>query len=798
MAVTISVRVDTQGQVQARLGDECLATTPVAALPTLTQLSDQCYLFREGGRVLMVALGGEKLMQCLLNDQEGLLLLDLDTRADTIPWEFAIQEDKQFLVCQYGCLRLVNRHEIDIVEGPLRLIFLGADPLVDHVGKARELGTLNFDREVRAIQNTLPKNAALEAKRIPPTIESLRKHIADERKPTILHISCHGSVEEKVPRLLLEDEDGVERPLIGQDLVNIPLRGILRMVFLSACQTDIPGDQDGPFVKMARSMVSKGVPFAVGFQGDIPVKLSHTIAGAFYGNLLASNSLSEALRLGRVELQNDPCVLGLPVGYSTCNGWRPIDTNSNSTKQTSSSTQEIILQAQIHLPREVRAPHPLLGRNIELHKLAKLYSSGKKVVNISGAPGIGKSALAASFAEHFGWRWKRGVYAISLSHAVTFIDFCKVLLSEFCESDYLSNMPPDYASEYTRVILDRVKDLDRLLLLDNYESVVDRYSYENDASDIHQLVQQIANEGLPLLITSRIQHIGFKDEVDFPEYRKPLDGLETEAAASLFMSWSTKARESWERGPDPEHKLIVDLAKNIASVTAGHPLAIILLAGEYDNGDIPCPDFLKNWSTELAHAERPNLPPYQQSFHIAFDRSYNQLASDLQYKLLALSVFDIPFYHHGAVCVWRVSDKEAVEALNMLTRRNLICVNEYGENNTPLTYRLLPPILHEAAGRLESIEIDGIQEGYKGYLTWLMDMGYKGLRHDPVLARIVQQSLDALEAHGSSLTGDEKTLHVQAMARLRDAMTRPSFAERNVMRNDLAQPVFLKNVLSKE
>jgi hypothetical protein len=56
------------------------------------------------------------------------------------------------------------------------------------------------------------------------------------------------------------------------------------------------------------------------------------------------------------------------------------------------------------LPPEVLAPKPLLGRNRALYDLARLYSAGKHVVTIAGTGGIGKTALAASFAERFAWR----------------------------------------------------------------------------------------------------------------------------------------------------------------------------------------------------------------------------------------------------------------------------------------------------------------------------------------------------------------------------------------------------------
>lgn len=793
MAVIISVHVNDLGQVVAMLNGQLLATTNATDLPTLQRLQADPFNL---GKALMVALGGDELEHRLEVDEEGLLLLELDERADTFPWEFAALYDNQLLVLQYGCLRLVDRNAIPTLEGPLQFIALGADPLIDESGLPRESHRLDLNEEIRVIRRVLEGNGmALVARRIAPTLASLRSQLVRSRGPTILHMSCHGNIKQGeyglIARLSLEDDDGAEYPLLGRDLVSLPPRGALRMVFLSACQTDEAKADKYTYAKLTRALVLHGVPFAVGMQGRFLAALGADVAGSLYETILAQYPLSESLRMSRQALYKHPDMVGLLVGYTAQNGWQPI-----KLERGTSSVIGLALPGDVRLPKEVRVPHPLLGRNIELHALAKLYSSGKKVVNITGASGIGKTALAVSFAERFGWRWKRGARIVSFADdKVSIQEFRNILLREVHDERHLIDNPTSNPSEQTEIIVKSLRTWDGLLILDNYESVMDDRSRKlGDAEEIHQLVSQIASEGICLLLTSRNRTIGLPNEVDFPGFDKPLDGLPTQAAANLFISNSAKASEY----PDKYEPL----AKKIAFATEGHPLAVILLAGEYDATDVLVDDFLRDWPKELAHAERSNLGRYQSTFRAAFERSYSQLTPDLQFKWRALSVFNFPFFAEGAALVWGLgenaqNDDLVKSSLSVLTRRNLVQIDEYKADFTPLTYRLLSPLRHEAASHLIDKEIDTTQQGYRSYCTWLTETGYRNLEQEPRLARVMRLSLDALEDIAKNLTGDEKALHIQRIAWLRDTMAQPSFVERHVVQNGLEQTDFLEIDLKK-
>ena len=763
MAVTISVRVDDQDQVLACLGSQLLATTCIADLPSLERLQADAYHL---GQTLLVALGGGALLQRLNEDAERLLLLDLDTRAEGIAWEFATLPDHQFLVVQYGCLRLVNRVAPPSPSGTLNFVALAADPLVDEQGKPCEGYRLKLEDELRAIRNTLTqRSVALEAHRVPPTVAELRRAL--RRGPAILHLTCHGGVvtSESGPMALLtlEDENGKLQPLLGRDLALMAPRGALRMVLLSACKT-----AEGRTDSMARGLVWQGVPFAVGMQSAFPDPLSDTVATAFYDTLLIGQPLDVALQQARQALSADPAALGLLVGYTARDGWRPIPLQSGTPW-----VDRLGLPGTARLTSEVQPARPLLGRNRELHQLAQLYSSGRKVVTICGTGGMGKTALAATFAERFCWRWPRGVRTISFaSEVLNAREFNASLLRELLGEERARALADLSANDQVVAILQVMRDWDGLLLLDNYETILqalgeDAHPGHMEAGAIHRLVAQLAAGGAMLLLTSRHQPAQLAGEVLFPGTDDPLSGLQLRAAAELFIHHSTRAKAQ-----DKQSR--TTLAEEVATRTDGHPLALALLAGEYDTWQGSVNDFLAGWADELAKAVRPGMATHHVTFAVAFDRSYRHLSEDVQHKLRLLSVFAFPFYAEGAALLWNLpldgdGLKMVREAAGELAQRNLIEVDGQYKDGSVSAYRLQPAVRQEIARRVMPEEHEQQVRGFCAYGEWLAQRGYGDISNEPALAQRVRLSFDALDAAIQTLTGTDRLWHIRRVAWLKKA-----------------------------
>ena len=371
-------------------------------------------------------------------------------------------------------------------------------------------------------------------------------------------------------------------PLPGPDLVDLPPPGVLRLVLLSACHTAAPEVGDAT---LARALVRNGLPAAVGMQGRFPDPLSDELAVALYEFLLAGHTLAESLRQARLALAPRPAAAGLPVGYVARDGWGALPLRAGTP-----SARNLRLPGRVALSQDIQPPRPLRGRAADLHELAALYSPGprdgdSRVVTVVGSGGVGKTALAATFAERFGWRWPQGVLGVSFAggepEAARFrTELLRGLLGEV-GAQALAGAPPEGQA---RAILDALRDWDGLLLLDNYESVLHGLAGEGtEAVAIHRLVAQAAEGGAALLLTSRRQPAGLAGEAVFPRAGRALPGLDVDPATALFLHHSARAKDEGGHGHS--------LAREVARATAGHPLAIALLAGEYDVSDVPPAEF---------------------------------------------------------------------------------------------------------------------------------------------------------------------------------------------------------------
>ena len=215
----------------------------------------------------------------------------------------------------------------------------------------------------------------------------------------------------------------------------------------------------------------------------------------------------------------------------------------------------------------------------------------------------------------------------------------------------------------------------------------------------------------------------------------------------LFFHHSVKAKE--------DARAHVDFALAVQRAADGHPLAIALLAGEYDVSAVPMQAFLGNWQDELASARRGGLAGHHATFTIAFER-IRHLSKDLQEKLASLSIFPFPFFAHGAVMIWDGSqlpdgDEEidakvnaAQQTLSEFTRRSLLEVDARYDDDTPATYRFQPALRQEAARRLDASLKESQQVGYAAYGVWLANRGYGDI---PAILRSTAcpLSMDAME-----------------------------------------------------
>ena len=185
---------------------------------------------------------------------------------------------------------------------------------------------------------------------------------------------------------------------------------------------------------------------------------------------------------------------------------------------------------------------------------------------------MGKTALAAAFAERFAWRWPHGVLGISFAGSEPLsADFRTELIRGLLGPDTATKSADIPVKAQNQLLLDTLKTWQGLLLLDNYESILQNLAEDSEttgnelhveAEAIQRLVYQIAEGGGDLLLTSRQHPAGLPGEDTYPR-RSSLRGIRETPAVQLFFRHSTKANSK-----DSAHET---LAQQIALVTRRPP-----------------------------------------------------------------------------------------------------------------------------------------------------------------------------------------------------------------------------------
>ncbi|MEM7539093.1 MAG: CHAT domain-containing protein, partial [Chloroflexota bacterium] len=584
---------------------------------------------------------------------------------------------------------------------------------------------------------------------------------------------------------------------------------------------------------MAYALVHAGIPVAIGMQSTFPDNLSTLFAQTLFESLLAGLDVAEAMRQTRLALDAEmDYMVGMPVGMPVVYVGVPDVEVLNQQSSFldpfrlhpgSPHVRDLSRARYASLPPALEPPTPLLGRVRELHQLANMFStrmsSGEAttVVTVVGTGGMGKTALSGAFAQRFGWRFGgsgagrsgQGAVGVTLADkglATKQVDGAAfnpaTVLLELLERLNIATQPlADLSVErLTETLLAHLRTHPALLFIDNYESVLDQVAGgqhpegsrgeqhpegsrgeqhpegsrgSTGAEALHRAFAQLAQSGVPLLITSRQHPAGFAGEVLFPDNTHTLRGVDLQAGAQLFIHHSTRAKS---------HDVVAQLAHaalalQVADVTEGHPLAVALLAGEYDNSRArTAEDFLANWVEELAAAYRPGIAKHHVTFDIAFNRSFAVLNATQQVQLMLLSHFPAPFFVEGAEMLWRhtgITDKDAhATILNHFVQRSLLQVDgTFVNSDRPATYRLDPVIGRTLATRLAVYVAENPDEDIATHLAnvdaeyarWLVQKGYGDISSDLGLNRLIRQWLDVLIIQAEYQPLEEKPMYCKRL-----------------------------------
>ncbi|HZD10750.1 MAG TPA: LuxR C-terminal-related transcriptional regulator, partial [Candidatus Binatia bacterium] len=272
---------------------------------------------------------------------------------------------------------------------------------------------------------------------------------------------------------------------------------------------------------------------------------------------------------------------------------------------------------------------PLIGREAELRELKEIIlHSSSRLVSIVGPGGIGKTHLAMEATQEMASCFAGGAAFAGLAPLETWEGIVPALAQAL---DFKPVADPGERRSERQQLLDYLQDKELLLLLDNFEHLLDGAPL---------LVEILAaSPRSKLLVTSR-ERLKLQAERVYP-----IRGL-------AFSRWTTVD----EARRDPAVRLFVQRGQQVRAgfaLRAGHlgslqrilqsvqgmPLAIILAAAWLDVfRPVEIAAELER-SLDFLEAGFQDLPPRQRSMRAVFDSTWARLSERDRALFAALSVF---------------------------------------------------------------------------------------------------------------------------------------------------------------
>ena len=588
-----------------------------------------------------------------------------------LPWELLRYRDR-FLVAENAIL-LSRYPEEAIpptpaqADLPLRVLLVLAEPvdapatLSQEARKALLEGLRRLDEEGAVVVDLLR----------PPTYDALLEALTEGEYHLLLFYGHGGRTEAGEGQLLFEDEYGGADP-VPADLLGAALRNTtVRLVVLGACRSaqtlpPAPATEEGPpptgglWSSVAPALLRAGVPLAVGMQTSMRVDAALAFLRHFALALATGRTILEAVGLARKPLLRRryghvwfiPALYGRPAdGYRLFDPQAPRPAEGEALREALRrhraevaaleaevermgvlgeptaiarlrEARTAFAQARAALARRTPGRHtppvsllygvptnPLfVGRARELQEVARGLA-GEHPVVVWGAPGIGKTALAAEVAHRQGWRFPAGVLWLDCQGGPE-LGALLERIGAFCGLA-MDQVRPEEREEAVRRALARLEGR-YLLIWDNAETVWGR-------EPVRRFIKRLPPNGQALLTTREDPHQPMWRTVE-------LAPLGEEAAGRLFWRLAVAA------GARLERRAVEELLPRLLAHLEGHPLALTLVVPLVKRRGLR-----RVWE-DLQARPLAGLKGVEAAFALSYDR----LTPFQQRLFTRLSLFTIP------------------------------------------------------------------------------------------------------------------------------------------------------------
>lgn len=365
----------------------------------------------------------------------------------------------------------------------------------------------------------------------------------------------------------------------------------------------------------------------------------HTGVGALGGSDYFGLDVHRAARIadagngGQVVMSEATAVL---VGRSLPEGTSLVDLGKHRFKDL--ADPETILQLSIDgLPTEFgplrtldAVPNNLpvqltsfVGRETELAEATRLLE-GTRVLTLTGPGGTGKTRMALQLAAEVSDRFADGVYFIDLSPAAeASVVPSTILRAMGMAASYQDDLPEER-------LIEQLRDLEVLLVVDNFEHVVDAAPLLSD------LVRSAPR--VKLVVTSRVPlRIAGEQEMSVPPLEAPPKGV---TVAEALESEGVRLLCERTQAVRPDFRLTpanVDAVVELVGRLDGLPLAIELVASRLRL--FPVETVLDRLDARMLSTGSIDVPERQRTIRNTIGWSYDLLDPEMQRLFRWLSVF---------------------------------------------------------------------------------------------------------------------------------------------------------------